>query len=71
MKWINVEKRLPEKDKDVLCIVKSSDGTINPEIRWRTIYKDVVVDDNGFYIYPSEERVLAWMPIPEYEPNKE
>ncbi len=70
MKWINVDERLPEKDLDVLCVVKSYDGTINPEIRWRAIYKNVEVDDNGFSIYPSEEKVLAWMPIPEYVPNK-
>lgn len=71
MKWIDVKERLPEKGEDVLCMVESYDGTKNAEIRWRTIYDNVVVDDSGFAIYPSEVRVLAWMPIPEYVPNKE
>lgn len=70
MKWIDVKERLPEKEESVLCMVKRCDGYISPEIRWRTMYDDVVVDENGFAIYPIEKKVLAWMPIPEYKPNK-
>lgn len=70
MKWIDVNEELPKKDEDVLCAVECTDGYISIEIRWRTIYEDVVTDDNGFVIYPAEDKVLAWMPIPKYKPKK-
>lgn len=68
-KWIDVKDRLPEKDDDVLVAMQDPDDTVHVEIRWRSIYDDVVVDENGFTIYPSEEKVLAWMPLPKYKMN--
>lgn len=69
-RWIDVKDRLPEKDEDVLVAMQDPDDTVHVEIRWRSIYDDVVVDENGFATYPSEEKVLAWMPIPNYYNNK-
>lgn len=68
-RWIDVKDRLPEKDEDVLVAMQDPDDTVHVEIRWRSIYDDVVVDENGFAIYPSEEKVLAWMPLPKYKMN--
>lgn len=65
-KWIGVNDRLPERGEDVLVAMQNSDDSVLIEIRWRSIYDDVVVDENGFSIYPSEEKVLAWLPIPTY-----
>lgn len=66
-KWIDVKDRLPEKDTHVLAIVKDTDNAVHTEIRWRTIYDDVLVDENGFSIYaPIEKEVIAWLPIPNY-----
>jgi hypothetical protein len=40
---------------------------VHVEIRWRSIYEDTTVDENGFAIYPPvESKVLAWLPIPIY-----
>lgn len=69
MKWIDVNEKLPEKDVNVLCAIRFADGDIGIVIRWRTIYNDVITDENGFAIYPLEKKVLAWMPLPVYEPN--
>lgn len=66
MKWIDVKERLPE---NVLCVIRFVNGVIGMVIRWRTIYDDVVSDENGFAIYPIEKKVLAWMPLPVYKPN--
>lgn len=65
-RWIDVKDRLPEKNEDVLVAMQDPDDTVHVEIRWRSIYDDVVVDENGFAINPSEEKVLAWLPIPSY-----
>lgn len=64
--WIDVKYKLPERGEDVLVVMKDVDGFTHTEIRWRSIHKDSVVDKNGFAIYPSEEEVLAWLPIPNY-----
>jgi hypothetical protein len=62
-----VKDRLPEKDTNVLVVIKDSDNLVHTEIRWRSIYDDVLVDENGFAIFPPvESRVLAWLPIPNY-----
>jgi hypothetical protein len=67
-KWIDVKDRLPEKDTHVLCVIADTDGEIHTEIRWRTIYNDVLVDNHGFVIYPSvEKEVIVWQPIPQYD----
>lgn len=71
-KWIDVKDRLPNKDENVLVVMQDTDEEIHVEIRWRSIYGDVIVDENGFAIYPPvESRVIAWMPIPNYYKNKE
>lgn len=69
-KWIDVKERLPKKDETVLCAVEHLDGEIHTELRWRTIYDDVQMDENGFSLFTDiEKRVLAWMPLPEYKTN--
>lgn len=66
-KWIDVKNRLPEKDVHVLTVIKDSDNYVHTEIRWRSIYDDVLVDENGFVVYtPIEKEVIAWLPIPSY-----
>lgn len=65
-KWIDVNDRLPERGEDVLVVMQDADGFTHTEIRWRSIHKDSVVDKNGFVTYPSEEEVIAWLPIPKY-----
>lgn len=66
--WIDVNDKLPEKGADVLVAIQDIDNHFHTEIRWRSVYDDVIVDDNGFAIYPPvEERVLAWLPIPVYK----
>lgn len=69
-KWIDVNDRLPERGEDVLVVMQDVDGLTHTEIRWRSIHKDSIVDKNGFAIYPSEEEVLAWLPIPKYYKNE-
>lgn len=67
-KWIDVNDRLPNKDENVLVVMQDTDKTEHVEIRWRSIHDDVIVDENGFAIYPPvEQRVLAWLPIPNYK----
>lgn len=70
-KWIDVKDRLPEKDTQVLAVIKDSDNLLHTEIRWRSIYDDVLVDENGFSIFaPIEKEVIAWLPIPNYYNKK-
>lgn len=70
-KWIDVKDRLPDKDTHVLVVIKDSDNLVHAEIRWRSIYDDVLVDENGFAIYaPIEKEVIAWLPIPNYYNKK-
>ena len=66
-KWIDVKDRLPNKDEHVLVVMQDTDKVVHVEIRWRSIYEDTIVDENGFAIYPPvESKVLAWLPIPNY-----
>ena len=70
-KWIDVKDRLPEKDTQVLAVIRDSDNLLHTETRWRSIYDDVLVDDNGFSIFaPIEKEVIAWLPIPNYYNKK-
>lgn len=65
--WIKVNESLPEKGKDVLCMMRTFEDTTIPVIRWRSEYDNTVVDSNGFTIYePIEVEVVAWMNIPKY-----
>lgn len=67
-KWIDVKDGLPDKDKQVLVAIQDTENDVNVGIRWRSIFNDVIVDENGFAIYPPYElKVLAWLPIPEYK----
>jgi hypothetical protein len=69
-KWIDVNDRLPNKDENVLVVMQDTDKAVHIEIRWRSIYDDVIVDENKFAIYPPvESKVLAWLPIPNYNKN--
>lgn len=67
--WINVNERLPRENTVVLVAVQCTG------VGYRTGYRSTdgfSVDKNGFYIHkPYEVEVLAWMPIPEYEPKTE
>lgn len=64
-KWIDVKDKLPEKGCDVFVVIKGKDDSTYAGLRWRSEYNDVVVDENGFAIYPSEKEVIAWLPIPD------
>lgn len=71
MNWIDVNDRLPERGDDVLVVMQDTDKTEHVEIRWRSIHDDVIVDENGFAIYPPvEQKVLAWLSIPNYYKNE-
>lgn len=66
-KWIDVKDRLPDKDKQVLVAIQDTENDVNVGIRWRSIFDDTIVDENGFAIYPPYElKVVAWLPIPNY-----
>lgn len=65
--WISVKDKLPNEDENVLVSIQDSDKQLHTEIRWRASYDYVLCDENGFIIYPPEKRVLAWMPLPEYD----
>lgn len=66
-KWIDVKDRLPERGEDVLVVMQDVYGLTHTEIRWISVHKDSVVDKNGFATYPSEEEVIAWLPIPKFK----
>lgn len=71
-KWIDVNDRLPNKDENVLVVMQDTDKTEHVEIRWRSIHDDVIVDENGFAIYPPvEQKVLAWLSIPNYNKKEQ
>lgn len=70
-KWIDVNDRLPNKNENVFVVIQDTDGEVHEGIRCRSIYDDVLVDENGFVIYPPvESKVLAWLPIPKYYKNE-
>lgn len=61
MKWISVEKQLPEPNTDVLCYMKDGTmlvGFIDTYCMW---YANT---DEGFYSYMDNEP-LYWMSLPE------
>lgn len=69
MDWIKVDEApLPKKDTDVLCIIERKFENEEIEydygIRWRSVFDDAKVDENGFVIYVDFERVIAWMDLP-------
>ena len=63
--WISVEESLPEYEEDVLIAY----GDDEYGLCHRSNSPDVLTDINGFCNYGYKE-VLAWMPIPKFEPNK-
>ena len=63
--WISVKKSLPEYDESV--IVAFGDGDY--ALLHRSNNPNVLTDKNGFCNYGYKE-VLAWMPIPQFEPKK-
>ena len=63
--WISVEEALPEYEEDVLIAY----GDDEYDLCHRSNSPDVLTDINGFCNYGYKE-VLAWMPIPKFEPNK-
>lgn len=66
-KWIDVNDRLPNKNENVFVVIQDTDEEVHAGIRCRSIYDDVLVDENGFAIYlPVESKVLAWLPIPKF-----
>ena len=71
-KWIDVNDRLPDKNKNVFVVIQDTDEEVRTGIRCRSIYDDVLVDENGFAIYPPvESKVLAWLPIPKFYKNEQ
>ena len=70
-KWIDVNDRLPNKNENVFVVIQDTDEKVHEGIRCLNIYDDVLVDENGFVIYPPvESKVLAWLPIPKYYKNE-
>ena len=57
-KWIPVTERLPEKDKDVLCL---KDDGYHWIARWDSC-DDQMWDDGEFWV--SKSCVTHWMPLP-------
>ncbi len=63
--WISVEEALPEYDESVIVAFGDDDYAL----LHRSDNSNVLTDKNGFCNYGYKE-VLAWMPIPKFEPNK-
>ena len=63
--WIKVEDELPEYDESVIVAFGDDDYAL----LHRSNNSNVLTDKNGFCNYGYKE-VLAWMPIPKFEPNK-
>ena len=63
--WISVEEALPEYDESVIVAFGYDDYAL----LHRSNNSNVLTDINGFCNYGYKE-VLAWMPIPKFEPNK-
>lgn len=62
-KWIPVSERLPEKDREVLCLLDTGSYWL---ARWNHC-DDSLWSDGDFW--SSEKFVTHWMPLP--EPPKE
>ena len=70
MKWIDVREQLPEFGEKVLCQMLFLDMKPYPRITTRTNEPRAVVDSNGFRIQSkAEQGVVAWMPIPKFDPK--
>lgn len=70
--WVDVNDRLPNKNKNVFVVIQDTNEEVHVGIRCRSIYDDVLVDENGFVIYPPvESKVLAWLSIPKFYKNEQ
>lgn len=63
--WISVEDALPEYDETVIVDFGDDDYALSH----RSNNPDVLTDINGFCNYGYKE-ILAWLPIPKFEPKK-
>ena len=63
--WISVEEALPEYDESVIVAFGDDDYAL----LHRSNNSNVLTDKNGFCNYAYKE-VLAWLPIPKFEPKK-
>lgn len=63
--WISVEDALPEYDEIVIVAFGDDDYAL----LHRSNNPKVLTDKNGFCNYGYKE-VLAWLPIPKFEPKK-
>lgn len=63
--WISVEEALPEYDESVIVAFGDDDYAL----LHRSNNPNVLTDKNGFCNYGYKE-VLAWLPIPKFEPKR-
>lgn len=63
--WISVEEALPEYEEEILVTY----GNDEYSLCHRSKNPNVLTDNNGFCNYWHKE-VLAWMPIPKFNPGK-
>lgn len=63
--WISVEDALPKYGDQVIITY----GGEEYDLSYRTVDPDMLTDSNDFRNYGYKE-VLAWLPIPKFEPKK-
>ena len=63
MRWILVKDGLPEKYERVLVTIRRPGK--ESVVRSSTFYGDGFNNDNGDYWRLKENRIAAWMPLPE------
>lgn len=67
--WISVNDRLPEMRERVLMCERCGSGRYRTYIDKRV--PSSVVDDGWVWSQSVRENVVAWMPLPKYNPEKE
>ena len=65
MEWIPVGERLPEDDNFVLITVQLGGTTYLPIVHRKLAYYDCNVGWLFSYSRQVQDKVLAWMPLPE------
>jgi len=66
MKWISVDKKVPEKDQVVLVVCRAQYYTNEREI-YLCVYEDHQYKIRPFYYFDEENSYVAathWMPVP-------